>query len=111
MEQDMDRVRANVKAASTQDLIERVTASRAGMEPAAILIIEDELERRGVSAAELVRHRQEWESKGLRDAQGRPLACWWCARPAVTRKRTWWRLWRLIPLFPVTLPACEDHRG
>ncbi len=46
MDWDADRVRANARQASTEDLLERVTIYRSGMEPEAVEIIEAELRRR-----------------------------------------------------------------
>ena len=51
METNLDRVRANVQAASTEDLLDRATVYREGMEPEALDLIEAELRRRGVTAA------------------------------------------------------------
>lgn len=50
MDWDADRVRANARQAPTEDLLERVTVYRSGMEPEAVEIIEAELRRRGICA-------------------------------------------------------------
>jgi tRNA 2-selenouridine synthase SelU len=109
MNLDVERVRENAARSSTEDLICRVTVFRAGMEPEALVVIEDELERRGVSRDELDRRWRELSASALRDAQGQPLRCAHCDRPAIARRREWWRLLRLIPLFPWDAPVCAAH--
>jgi hypothetical protein len=49
-EWELDVVRENARAAPTDDLLDRVTAYRAGMEPEALRVIEEELARRGINA-------------------------------------------------------------
>ncbi len=53
MELNLERVRQNAHSASTEELLDRVTVYRNGMEPAAIEVIEDELARRGVSEEQI----------------------------------------------------------
>src|SRR2546428_5665759 len=83
MELDLERVRANVRAATTEDLLDRATVYRAGMEPEALDVIEAELRRRGVSVADIEAHE---ESRCLRSmvvgADGLPVVCQKCHRPA-----------------------------
>ena len=50
---DLERVKANVRQATTEDLLDRVTVYRAGMEDTALEVIEDELRARKLSAAEI----------------------------------------------------------
>ena len=47
MRLDLDRVRANVRAAGTEDLMDRSTVWRDGMEPEALDIIEEDGESFG----------------------------------------------------------------
>ena len=46
---DLNRVRANIQQAATDDLVERATVQREEMEPAALAIIDAELSARQIS--------------------------------------------------------------
>src|SRR5437763_12869168 len=105
---DLDRVRDNARRATTEDLLDRVTVYRQGMEAEAVEVIEAELRTRGVTAAEQVDHERR-RGAVLRDAGGLPLCCGHCGAPAVARVRTWHRLLGLLPLFPRWLPLCAEH--
>ena len=98
---DRKRVRENVRKAETEDLLDRVTVYRAGMEPDALYVIEEELRQRGVTAADIDAHARRREEAGLCDndgiaaqlfvvLRGRP----WCGAGG------WHKLWGLLPLFP-----------
>lgn len=103
-----DKIRANAAAATTEDLLDRVTVYRAGMEPEAIEIIEAELRRRGVTAAAQVEHRAR---RGTPiEAGGLPRRCERCDRPAVWRGWGWHRLWGVLPVFPRRRSLCQEHR-
>jgi hypothetical protein len=106
---DLERVRANVRSADTEDLLDRATVYRAGMEPAALELIEEELRSRGVGAAELADHAARREGAVLAD-EGWAISCSRCRRPAVTLRWGWHRLWGLVPIFPRRLAFCEQHR-
>src|SRR5262245_49520354 len=43
MRLDLEKVRANARAASTEDLLDRVTVFRDGLEPEAVAVLEEEL--------------------------------------------------------------------
>jgi hypothetical protein len=105
-----ERVRANVQQATTADLLERVTAYREGLEPEALAVIEEELHRRGVSDESIRAEAERWQQGAIRSADGRAQCCSLCPRPAVTTGWGWRRLWKLVPLFPVRLRYCEEHR-
>lgn len=107
---DPDRVRANVRKADTEDLLDRVTVYRAGMEPDALYAIEEELRRRGVTAAEIDAHARRREEEGVCEAGGAPARCSFCARPAVVRRWGWHWLWGVLPLFPRPFWYCAAHR-
>jgi hypothetical protein len=107
---ETERVRANVCQATTEDLLERATAYRAGMEPEALALIEEELHRRGVGEEQLLARAERWERAGLPAAAGTARCCSLCPRPAVTTGWGWRRLWKVLPLFPVRLRFCEVHR-
>jgi hypothetical protein len=107
---DLDRVRANVRDASTEDLLDRATVYSAGMEPEALTIIDEELCRRGVRAAEVAEHDARRRRALLPGPDGLPLKCWKCSRPAVMTCWTWHRMWGRVPLFPRRAAYCEEHR-
>ncbi len=83
---DRERLAVNVRSASTQDLLDRATLYRDGMEPEALELIEEELRRRGLTAAQQVDHAL-----------------------AVSRGWGWHRLWGKVPLFPRRVTLCAEH--
>jgi hypothetical protein len=107
---DLERVRENVAGADTEDLLDRATVYRNGMEPEALDLIDAELRARGVGEAELAAH---WGRRvgTLVAADGLALRCGLpqCPRPAVARRWGWNRGWGLMPLFPRPQPFCEVH--
>lgn len=107
---DRERVLVNVRQATTEDLLDRVTAYRAGMEPAALEIIEAELRGRGVGRAEIEAHDARRRQEGIFAPDGVAARCSFCHRPAVAQGWGWHRLWRLLPLFPRPLRWCSEHR-
>lgn len=109
MEFDLDRVRANVKKATTEDLLDRATVYRTGLEPAAMPVILEELKARGVTAARIVRHEEERRGAVL-DPNGVARTCAKCRKPAVTCERGWFRIFRWVPIIPRRLYLCDDHR-
>src|SRR5437763_10892232 len=110
LDYDPDKVRENVRKADTDDLLDRVTAYRAGMEPDALYVIEEELRRRGVTAAEIEAHARRREEAGQTADGAVPERCSFCPRPAVERRWGWHRLFGLLPLFPRPLRYCDVHR-
>ena len=58
---EMERVARNVQKATTEDLLNRVTAYRAGMEPEALVLIEQELRRRDVTDEQIEAHLAQAE--------------------------------------------------
>ena len=107
---NLDRVRDNARQATTEDLLNRVTAYRKGMQPEAIAIIEEELRNRGLGPMEIHAHRTQVEQDLLFDADGLPLTCSFCTAPAVARQRGWHRMWGRVPLFPRWFRYCKAHR-
>ncbi len=107
---DADRVRRDAERANTDDLLDRVTVYRAGLEPEAISLIEDVLRARGVTAADISRHGEERAPvvRALPDGTARP--CSFCWRPAVAEGWGWHRMWGVLPLFPRYRYYCEQHR-
>jgi hypothetical protein len=109
MQLDLERVRHNVAQATTEDLLDRVTVYRAGMEPDALAIIETELRRRGVSPDDVQTH---WEMKRAGVLMSGEVArrCNFCDRPAETRDWGWHWMWGKIPIFPRLFNYCDEHR-
>src|SRR5258707_959418 len=106
---DLNRVRQNAKSATTEDLLDRLTVYRAGMEPAAIEVIEAELDKRGIGEEQIRAHAELRRSAVV--MQG-PVAqeCSFCHRPAVTKAWGWHRLWNRVPIMPRIFWYCELHR-
>jgi hypothetical protein len=109
MRLNLERVRANVQQASTEDLLNRATVYRAGMEEEALVLIDEELRRRGVSAAAVADHEVEQRQRVLRDAGDVAQKCSQCRRPAVGAYWGWHWLWGLVPLFPRKVRYCAEH--
>lgn len=107
---DPDKVRANVAKATDDDLLDRVTVQREGMEPAALEIIEEELRRRGIGADRIAEHAEQREGEVVRRDDGTVATCSRCARPAVVEVPGWQRLFGVVPIFPRTVRYCEEHR-
>lgn len=107
---DLERVKANVRQATTEDLLDRVTVYRAGMEESALEVIEDELRARNIRWADIQAHgeRRRQETQLLPD--GTAVRCSNCHRPAVAEGWGWHRLWGLLPLFPRFYHYCSEHR-
>jgi hypothetical protein len=108
MRVDLDRVRANVRQATTEDLLDRATVYRAGMEPEALDIIDEELRKRKITAVDIAAHAEQRQGS-LMCREGWAVRCHRCQRPAVAQARSWHRLWGVVPLFPRLLPYCEEH--
>ncbi len=109
LEFDPAAVRRNAREATTEDLLDRVTAYRPGMEPEAVEIIEAELESRGVGRAEIDRYDGATGPLVVRRPEGFAFRCSFCDRPAVARRWGWHRLWGLVPVLPWVLNYCARH--
>jgi hypothetical protein len=107
---DLKRVRENVAKATTDDLLERVTLYRTGMEPAALDVVETELRRRGVSYGAQEAFGAAHEHDVVRGPHGSPVRCRRCLHAAVAAEWGWHRLFGLLPLFPRRYFYCERHR-
>ena len=110
MKLDLQRVRENVTQASTEDLLDRATVYRNGMEKAALEVIDGELRRRGVTPAEIQAH---WEIKRANVLTVDQVArrCTFCDRPAVSRRWGIHWLWGSVPTFiPRLYQYCEVHQ-
>jgi ATP-dependent helicase YprA (DUF1998 family) len=109
MRLDPKRVEANARAAATEDLLDRITIHRAGMDAEALPIIEKELRARGVGGEAIRAHEQLRQQAGTMEAGDFAAKCCKCARPAVARVVHWHRLWDLIPVFPRPGYFCAEH--
>jgi hypothetical protein len=105
---DPAAVERNARESTTEDLLDRMTAFRSGMEPDAIPIIEAELERRGIDRAAIARHAAENCDVVVRP-EGFAYRCSYCRRPAVFRRWGWHKLWGILPVLPCVLNYCAAH--
>jgi hypothetical protein len=110
MHLNLEQVRANVRQAATEDLLDRATIYREGMEGEALDIIERELRDRGVSGEQIAEHERKRREGARLDPNGIALTCHRCRRPAVGEGWGWHRLWGLLPLFPRRVAWCEEHQ-
>ncbi len=105
---DEQKFLANIRRAETDDLLNRVTVERWGMDPDAVRWIKEELASRDVTPAMILDYETQFEGC-LRDEQGRWVICSYCRKPAVVRCWGWHRLWKRIPIFPRVVSMCKDH--
>ncbi len=121
MDFNRERVRQNAKQAETEDLLDRVTVYRDGMEPEAIAIIEAELRSRGLGREGIEDHAAKRQQSAIQGKHGLPLRCSFCDRPAVARRWGWHRvrgrgifavLTAVVPLYrPRHLAYCSEHQA
>jgi hypothetical protein len=110
MRLNLQRVSEDVARAPTEDLLDRITVYREGMEPEALELIEAELRHRGVSLAAIEAHEANRRHTMLTGPDRLPVKCACCWRPAVVEVREWHRLWQIVPIFPRRRSYCEEHR-
>lgn len=108
MEFDPDRVRKNASLAETADLLERVTIQRDELEPEALAIIMQELLSRNIRP-EAVVNFECLRSQAIYDSNGNPRLCRYCRRPAIFTQKGWFKLFRFVPIFPITEYCCAAH--
>ena len=109
---DIRRVAEFVHSAESEELLDRVTVFRDGMEPAALDLMEGELDRRGVTRAEIAEFETTRRATALTNADGTVVRCTLCYRPATTRVRGWIKIFaKRIPVIPWRLPYCDFHAG
>jgi hypothetical protein len=106
---DLERIRDNVRQATTEDLLDRVTAYRAGMEPEALRLMETELRDRDISPDEIEAHAEKRRRESKLHPDGTALRCTFCRRPAVAEGWGWHKLWGLVPLIPMFYRYCSQH--
>lgn len=109
MEFNLKRVAEFVHKAETEELLDRVTIYRAGMEPAALDLMEGELDRRGITRDEISAHNEERLIDAILLPDGTVLRCNYCFRPAIIRARGWHKLFGRVPIFPRFFAYCSSH--
>jgi hypothetical protein len=109
MEFNLKRVAEFIRRADTEELLDRVTVYRAGMEPAALDLMEGELDRRGVTREEIANHNEERLVTAILLPDGTALRCSFCSRPAIIRARGWHKLFGRVPIFPRFFAYCPNH--
>ena len=108
MELDLAKVAEYSRRADTEELLDRVTAYRGDMEPAAVDLIENELDRRGVRRDAIDEHARK-QAAWITGSDGKVLRCAFCESPAVVLNWGWFRAWGRIPIFPKKIPRCGLH--
>lgn len=109
MELRLEKVQKNAEVSDTEELLNRITVFRSGMEPDAIIIIEDELRRRGISAQHIAEHSRKHEGVVLCWDDGCAACCSFCREPAIATDWGWHKLYGKIPLFPKRYYYCQRH--
>jgi hypothetical protein len=108
---DLKRVAEFIRRADTEELLDRVTVYREGMEPAALDLMEGELDRRGVTREDIADHDARRRETAIMLPDGTAMRCSFCNRPAVKQDRRWHRLFGRVPIFPKMFAYCEFHRS
>lgn len=109
MRLDLKRVAEFIRKADTEELLDRVTVYRAGMEEAALDLMEGELDRRGVTREEIAEHDRLRRATAILLPDGTALRCSLCNRPAVVRASGWHKVFGLVPIFPRLFSYCAVH--
>ena len=109
MKFNLKRVAEFIRRADTEELLDRVTVYREGMEPAALDLMEGELDRRGVTREEIAEHDAARRQTAIMLSDGTALRCSFCTRPAVVRGRGWHKIFGRVPLFPRLFAYCAVH--
>lgn len=106
---DLKTVAEFVRKAEKEDLLDRVTVYRDGMEPAAVDLMENELWRRGVTPDEVAHHAEGRRERLVVSNDGHAVRCRYCERPAVSRRWGWYRIRGKVPVLPWLLSRCAVH--
>jgi len=107
---DLKKVAEFARGAETEDLLDRVTIYRDQMEPEALEVLGEELDRRGITPEDIDRHTIDREATGIVTRDGAALRCTYCDRPAVKRGWAWHWLWGKLPVIPRPVAWCDVHR-
>lgn len=109
MRLDLKTIAKRMREADTEELLDRVTVFRGEMEPAAVDLMEGELARRGVTDGDRDDHERHRRERLVLRTDGTAVRCSFCRRPAVLEARGWFRLLRVLPLYPKLFAYCEVH--
>ncbi len=111
MDFQLKRVAEYIRRAPTEELLDRVTVYREGMEPAALDLMEGELDRRGVSREQIAEHDAKHRAAAIMLPDGTAMRCSFCDRPAVRQARAWHRMKLRIPLIALLLGRADVPLG
>jgi hypothetical protein len=103
MEFNLRLVADYIRSAATEELLDRVTVYRAGMEEAALDLMEGELDRRGVSRQEIAIHYEKQLASAIMLPDRTAMRCSFCDRPAIRQARSWYWLRLRIPMLPLLI--------
>src|SRR5829696_3849896 len=106
MEFNLKRVADFIRGADTEELLDRVTVYREGMEPAALDLMEGELDRRGITREEIAEHDAKHRAAAIMLPDGTAMRCSFCNRPAVVRAIRFHRVYGIVPVFPMRFAYC-----
>ena len=109
MRLDLKLVSEFIRRAETEELLDRVTVYREGMEPAALDLMEGELDRRGFSKEVIAEHDENRRLTAIMLPDGTALRCSFCVRPAIIQAHGWHKLFGRIPIFPKIFAYCDAH--
>jgi hypothetical protein len=114
MDFDLRRVAEFIRGAETEELLDRVTVYRAGMEEVALDLMEGELDRRGITREQIAEHYAKRRACAIMLPDGTAMRCSFCDRPAVCQARAWhWVRTHFlisIPVFKFKFAYCAVHR-
>ena len=110
MRLDLESVRKNVLEATTEDLLDRATVFRGGMEHEALAIIDGELKARGFSALDLDYYAQKRGRNVIKRPDGLAARCNFCLKPATSKGWGWHSIFGRFPLWPRFYHYCDEHR-
>jgi hypothetical protein len=111
MKLNLKRVAEYIRSAESEDLLDRVTIYRSGMEEAALDLMEMELDRRGYSRVDIAEHGAKRRETAFILPDGTALRCNFCDKPAALKRWGWHRLFGRIPIFPRVFAYCSEHGG
>jgi len=109
MRLDLRKIAEFIRRANTEELLDRVTVYREGMEPAALDLMEGELDRRGITREEIAEHDAERRTTAIMLPDGTALRCSFCCRPAIIQAQGWHKLFGRVPIFPRLFARCAIH--
>ncbi len=94
---------------SDEELLDRWSFFSEGLTADGLRACEEELDRRNLTAAHRAEFTDIWSDRLWRDTQGHARTCHACQRVATQRNWVFRRLFKLIPVLPMRLLACDQH--